>query len=112
MAIPVFVSIARNATVQLQDKEVRGHFMGSEIQLAVEIKNDRALLTEPFNGVLVSMAAKGLNAVNVIVDADQVHVLGNYDPDHITFRCCVSICGTTACCESACLTCNGTTVCC
>ena len=84
--------------------------MGDEIGINVNLHEERAVLTEPFNNVEVSMAAIGLNGINVIVSGEQVHVVGNYEPDNITFRCSASLGGTTAVCNSASLTRDGDTV--
>ena len=84
--------------------------MGDEIGITVSLEDDRATLTEPFNNVEVSMAAIGLNGINVIVNGEQVHVLGNYEPDNIIFRASASLGGTTAICNSARLTCGGASV--
>lgn len=110
MTIPVFVSIDPKSTVTLAGKAIAGRLMGDEIGITVNLHDERATLTEPFNNVQVSMAALGLNGINVIVNGEQVHVLGNYDPDNIVFRCCASLRGTTAICNSAALTRDGETV--
>ncbi|MCB1689733.1 MAG: hypothetical protein KDI33_14655 [Halioglobus sp.] len=110
MSIPVFVSIDPKSKVSLDGKVVEGRFMGDEIGINVNIEGERATLKEPFNNVEVSMAAIGLNGINVIVNGEQVHVLGNYEPDNITFRASASLGGTIAVCNSARLTREGETV--
>ena len=84
--------------------------MGDEIGITVSLQDERATLTEPFNNVEVSMAAIGLNGINIIVSGEQVHVLGNYEADNIIFRTSASLGGTTAICNSARLTSAGATV--
>lgn len=110
MSIPVYVSIDPKSSVTLDGEPIVGRLMGDEIGIDVNVEDERATLTEPFNKVEVSMAALGLNGINVIVNGDQVHVLGNYDPDNITFRACASLGQTTACCNSARLSRDGETV--
>ena len=110
MSIPVFVSIDPKSTTTFDGKPVEGRFMGDEIGITVDIQNERATLTEPFNNVEVSMAAIGLNGINVIVNGEQVHVVGNYEPDNITFRACAALGDTFAVCNSARLTRAGETV--
>jgi hypothetical protein len=115
--IPFFVTMAQGFRFSFDGTSHSGKIIGGDVGIRVLRVGDRASLTEPFNGTHVSMDAKGLNAVNVIVGhgghGTSVHVLGNYAAEYVTFRCCVSCDGTTACCNSACLTCSGgTTVCC
>ncbi len=110
MSIPVFVSIDPKSTASLAGKAIAGRLMGDEIGISVSLQDERATLTEPFNNVEVSMAAIGLNGINVIVNGDQVHVVGNYESDNIIFRCSASLGGTTAICNSASLTRDGQSV--
>jgi hypothetical protein len=110
MSIPVYVSIDPKSAVTLGGKPIAGRLMGDEIGIDVAIEQERATITEPFNNVEVSMAAIGLNGINVIVNGEQVFVLGNYEPDNITFRVCASLGHTTACCNSARLSRAGETV--
>ncbi len=110
MSIPVFVSIDPKSTITFEGKVVEGRFMGDEIGINASVQDERATLTEPFNNVEVSMAAIGLNGINVIVNGEQVHVVGNYEPDNITFRTAASLGGTTAVCNGARLTRSGETV--
>ena len=110
MSIPVFVSIDPKSTTTLGGNPIEGRLMGDEIGIAVAVENERATLTEPFNNVEVSMAAIGLNGINVIVNGQHVHMVGNYEPDDITFRCAASLAETTAICNSARLSRNGETV--
>ena len=58
------------------------------------------------------MAAKGLNAVDLVVEGKDVHVLSDYSSLSLAYRCYVSLCSTTVCGESACVSCSGTTACC
>jgi hypothetical protein len=110
MSIPVFVSIDPKSTATIAGKAIEGRLMGDEVGIIVNLHDERATLTEPFNNVEVSMAAIGLTGINVIVNGEQVHVLGNYEPDNFMFRCSASLGGTIAICNSASLTRDGRTV--
>ena len=111
-SVPVYVSIATSLTINLQGKPISGDARGEDVGISLQEEGDRAILKEPFNNTTVSMALKGLNAVNVIVNPTGVHILGNYEPTEVAHRCCVTLCGTTACCIHACVTCGSTTACC
>lgn len=110
--IPIFVTVQGGFNYHVDGKSLRGHMSGKEAGISLREADGNCTLDEPFNGTTVSMASKGLNAINVIVNGPSVHVVGNYEFDMVPFRCCVTLCGTTACGDSACVTCDNTTACC
>ncbi len=110
--IPIYVNIQKGVEVTLQGKCFSGECSSEEVGIKTHEEEGKLFLKEPFNSTICSMDPDGLNAVNVVVGASGVHVLGNYEPEFTTARCCVTLCGTTVCCKSACVTCGSTTVCC
>ena len=110
--IPVYVTIQKGFEVTLHGKSFSGECASDEVGITAREEGGKLLVDEPFNNTTCYMEPEGLNAINVVVGAAGVHVLGNYEPKFTTFRCCVTLCGTTVCCRSACVSCGSTTACC
>lgn len=110
--VPIYVNVQKGYQLNIQGKCLSGDCSPDDVGVKAREENGKILLDEPFNGTTCHIEPEGLNAINVVVSAAGVHVLGNYEPEFTTLRCCVSLCGTTSCCRSACITCGSTTVCC
>jgi hypothetical protein len=110
--VPIYVTFQGTTSHVVGGKTLTGHVRGEDLQLRIEEEGNKIKIHDPFNKTEVGMSLDGLNAINVIVHGHEVHFLGNYVPDRVVFRCCVTLCGTTACCEHASITCGSTTVSC
>lgn len=110
--IPVYVTIASSVTHNHAGRHISGNVQGEDVGVTLEYDGQRVILKEPFNNTIVSMALDGLYAVNVVVNPESVHVLGNYSLEKVAYQCCVSHCNTTSCGQSVCISCGSTTVCC